>query len=370
MNIYIWQRIVTPHMTGLAQALAHMGVRVTYVAEQFTSPDRVQQGWPVPALQNVALHIMSTPDDARLIASAAPSDSIHICQGIRSNGRIRYAQLELAKRGLKQWVVMETVDDVGMLGVLKRIEYRRLFSCWYKSLEGVLATGYSTPVWVVERGMPSSSVFPFAYFLSQVKSNIVTGSRNNGTRYRFLFVGQFIERKCLDVLIRALGSLHDGRIELAIVGDGPLEASLRTLAVNTLPGQVDWMGCLPMAAVPSAMERADCLVLPSRHDGWGAVISEALMVGTPVLCSDRCGAAGVVKAAGYGGIFRSGDIEGLTAQLRRLVLQGPLPAQVRGALANWALCLNEAAGARYLIRILEFKAGQGSRPVAPWEGAY
>jgi len=313
---------------------------------------------------------MSAPDDARFIASTAPSDSIHICQGIRSNGRVRHAQVELAKRGLRQWVVMETVDDVGMLGVLKRIAYRLLFSCWQKSLQGVLATGYSAPVWVVERGMPSSSVFPFAYFLSQPKLNIVTGSGINRTRYRFLFVGQFIERKCLDLLIRALAGLRDGRFELAIVGDGPLEASLRTLAVNTLPGQVDWIGRLSMAAVPAAMERADCLVLPSRHDGWGAVISEALMVGTPVLCSDRCGAAGVVKATGHGGIFRSGDLEGLTGQLRRLVLQGPLPAQARAELANWAICLNEVAGARYLIRILEFKAGQGPRPVAPWERAY
>jgi hypothetical protein len=55
--------------------------------------------------------------------------------------------------------------------------------------------------------------------------------------------------------------------------------------------------------VPRAMAQADCLVLPSIHDGWGAVASESLMVGTPVVCSDACGVAGVVQASGVGGVF-------------------------------------------------------------------
>ena len=70
-----------------------------------------------------------------------------------------------------------------------------------------------------------------------------------------------------------------------------------------------------MNDIPHLMSSADCLILPSRHDGWGAVVSEALMVGTPVICSDACGSAGVVHASGVGGVFRSGDHCALTAEL-------------------------------------------------------
>ena len=39
------------------------------------------------------------------------------------------------------------------------------------------------------------------------------------------------------------------------------------------------------------------------------------MVGTPVICSDACGSAGVVHASGVGGVFRSSDHCALTAEL-------------------------------------------------------
>ena len=43
-----------------------------------------------------------------------------------------------------------------------------------------------------------------------------------------------------------------------------------------------------------AIEEADLLVLPSRFDGWGAVVNEALGAGTPVLVSDLCGSSYLV----------------------------------------------------------------------------
>ena len=44
MRIYFWQRIISPHMVGLAVELANRGIRVTYVAEFEMSADRARQG--------------------------------------------------------------------------------------------------------------------------------------------------------------------------------------------------------------------------------------------------------------------------------------------------------------------------------------
>lgn len=365
-SIWIWQRIISPHMAGLATALAGKGCAVTYVAETEMTAGRAQQGWSTPDLGSVVLRMAPSDSEARALAQSAPAKSVHICQGIRSNGRVGIAQSVLENRALTQWVVMETVDDAGVQGVLKRLEYTRLFFRWRNSLEGVLATGHTTADWVVARGVPADRVYPFAYFLPSAEYGAVHAARTSGP-FRFLFVGQFIELKRLDALIRALrGFIDRFEFELLVVGSGPLEIQWKEEANAALPGRVRWIGRLPQDKVPAAMDQADCLVLPSRHDGWGAVVSEALMVGVPVICSDACGAAAAVKASGVGGAFRVNDAADLQDHLYRAMQAGPLAPAERRGLARWASCLGASAGADYLLKIIAHRKVVGDRPVPPW----
>src|SRR5690606_26684587 len=164
-------------------------------------------------------------------------------QGIRSNGHIGVAQRVMAKRGLRHWVIMETVDDAGPFRAIKRLEYDRLFFLWRKSIEGVLAIGHSSFHWVSARGFPSRRVYPFAYFLPAQRVANCDAAR--GRAFRFIFVGQFIKLKRLDLLIRALRELV-GRFDfhLWVVGSGPLEATLRAYAESSLPGRIRWVGRL------------------------------------------------------------------------------------------------------------------------------
>jgi hypothetical protein len=363
--IYIWQRIISPHMTGLAAALAATGREVTYVAEEAMCPARAQQGWQRPNCGGARLELAPSAYAVRAVVNDAATDSVHLCQGIRSNGSVGSAQKALARRGLRQWVLMETVEDAGWRGALKRLEYMRLLSLWRSSLQGVLATGWQTPAWVVARGMPENRVFPFAYFLPDNGLGHAA-SAEEGRPYRYAFVGQLIARKRLDLLMSALGGLAARDVELVIIGGGPLEPELRRLAETVCPGRVHWKGPLPMAEVPQELAGADCLVLPSRHDGWGAVVSEALMVGTPAVCSDACGAAEVVFASGVGGVFPSGDRGALGGMLGDMVKRGRLSAGQRRELANWAQALGATAGAKYLLSILDHVNGEGARPSPPW----
>ena len=365
--IYFWQRIVSPHMAGLAAALAGQNCSVVYVAERTMSEDRAQQGWTSPDLGKARLELAPTATAVQALALSAPVDAGHICQGIRSNGLVGVAQRTLAAHRRKQWVVMETVEDAGWRGLLKRLEYRRLFLRWRSRLQGVLATGSHTPSWVVRRGMPADRVFPFAYFLPDAIRPESDHLAKAAGPFRFVFVGQFIERKRLDLLISALATLKRDDVELVVVGSGPLERELQSFAEKTWPGHVRWLGRLPLGEVPQVMAHADCLVLPSRHDGWGAVVSEALMVGTPAICSDACGAAEVVRASGVGGVFRSGDLMSLVQALDAALAAGKPQESDRRALANWARCLGASAGAEYLRAIVQHSQGAGPRPAPPWE---
>ena len=141
---------------------------------------------------------------------------------------------------------------------------------------------------------------------------------------------------------------------------------LRILADRLLPGRVRWLGTLPLTDVPSVLAQVDLLVLPSRHDGWGAVVSEALMLGTPAISSDRCGSAVAVRASGVGGVFPMGNIEVLSQLLETALTRGPVTSSERCVLAEWAKCLGAVQGADYLERILLAHAQNKPLPHAPW----
>ncbi len=353
-------------MAGLAAALVGFGCKVIYVAEQPMSVDRVAQGWALPVLTGVTLVYAATPQDVQAVVDSAPLESIHICQGIRGNGLVSISQRALSQRGLRQWVLMETLDDTGLKGLLRRLEYSRLFLQRRRQVQGILAIGHRTPAWVAARGVQPDCVFPFAYFLPATPSLRTVLQRAPGP-FRFVFVGQLITRKRVDWLINALAEFVNPAFELSIVGVGPEERPLRALAGRLLVDRVRWLGKLPMPEVPGLMAQADCLVLPSLHDGWGAVVSEALMAGTPAICSDACGAAGVVRASGCGGVYSVNDQDELQSLLHNQMVSGVVTEQARRQLATWATSLGADAGGRYLLEILAFKeTGSNSPPVVPW----
>ena len=365
-EIWFWQRIISPHMAGLTDALGRCGFKISYIAEQAMSADRAKQGWAVPVLPYVNLVFIDNRVDVKALVNGAPAGVVHICQGIRANGLVAYAQRLLFAHGADQWVVMETVNDASWSGGLKRAAYSRLFHKHATSLQGVLAVGHSTADWVAERGLTCDKVFPFAYFLPDDRASPAVQQWRRGP-FRFVFIGQLIQRKRVDWLINALASLIDQDFELYIAGTGSVESALRALAAHKLGKAVTWLGPLPLSLVPSVMAQADCLILPSAHDGWGAVASEALMTGTPVICSDACGVAGVVRASGVGGVFPVNDELALAQLLNAQLAQGVVSCETRRQIADWAECLGAAAGAAYLQEILTYKTtGHDARPETPW----
>ncbi|AMN46931.1 hypothetical protein ACG33_07440 [Steroidobacter denitrificans] len=351
-------------MAALATALLARGWAVTYVAERWMSEERERQGWTVPFLGNLRVVLAPDKSAAEALVAGASLQSIHLCQGMRGNGVVQTVQRALRKRRLRQWIVMETVDDQNWKGIIKRLAYRLLFAWSGRCIEGVLAIGYRTRSWVIARGMPESRVYPFAYFLPNTSSpGLASSSRRS--KFRFLYVGQIVQHKGLDLLISALSRLCRDDIELAVVGSGPIESSLCARAESVLPGRVRWIGRLPMPKVVNEMARADCLVLPSRHDGWGAVVSEALITGTPVICSDACGSAEVARASGEGVVFRAHDDQDLCVSLMTMLERWRPDERRRSALMDWARCLDADAGAAYLSKILEHDARIGP-PILPW----
>lgn len=365
LEIWLWQTIVCPLWAGLAASLANRGHRVRIIAMDELSADRRALGWSLPDCGAAEVQVARDPDAARKRAAGAGDHIIHVCQGVRSNRAIADAQAVMRARGARQLALFETIDDAGWRGPLKQLMYRRLFSQILPRMDGLLAIGDLTPRWLAGAGVPPHKIHPFAYFIADSQGAPVAPRPADG-RFRLLFVGQLIERKRLDLLIQAIGSLRRTDIDLEVIGSGEQAEALRALGERVLGPRLIWRGVMPRETVPARMAEADCLVLPSRHDGWGAVVSEALLSGVPAIASDHCGVAGIIRASGHGGIFPVGDLAALAALIDRMAAAGPLPAAEREALARWSRCIGSGAGADYLLAIASELWERGPAAVPPW----
>jgi len=361
--VWFWQRMISPLMSGLAEALARLGHHVVYVPTETLSEDRIRLGWVAPKLNGVKVVYGTSPEDLQQLAASAPPDAMHIVQGIRANGMVSVATETLRSRGIRYWVFFETVEERPLGAYLKRAVYRVLFARYLKGVEGILAVGHSTPDWLRKRGVPKEGIFPFTYFVQAPSTAVL--KRTEGP-FRFLYVGQLIPRKRVDLVLKALQQCNSHSFTLDIVGSGPEERALRALALALPKGRVRFRGAQPIEIVRSLMAQADTLILPSRHDGWGAVVSEALMAGTPVVCSTSCGAAEVAVRSSVGHTFPSGDLASLVQILNTLLHKGPQDLDVRIKVSNWARTLNADSGARYVQALLAHTRDGAPRPSPPW----
>ena len=243
------------------------------------------------------------------------------------------------KRHKRQWLIIETIKDYGFTGFLRKILYRILSFLYDANIEAILAIGWKTPKLLVDVGFNSKKIFPFCYFLTSPK-NIDSNEDKTNLPFRFIFVGSLVSGKNLNLLIKALYRLRNYDFELIVVGDGPRKHVWKKYADDLLPNRTYWKGVVKISEVSKIISNTNCLVLPSKHDGWGAVVSESLISGVPAISSDACGVADVVKASNYGGVFKSGNLNELVDKLR-IVLEKGLNKIEKYHLSKWSKKLHQ-----------------------------
>lgn len=123
--------------------------------------------------------------------------------------------------------------------------------------------------------------------------------------FTFLFVGNKKLSKGLDVLVEAFDRLDLGCKRLIIIGAPGDYSVMETENIIVKPH-------ISKEQLQTEYSLSDVFVLPSRLDGFGQVVLEAMATATPVIVSDRVGAKDAIKHGENGWIFPSGDVGALT----------------------------------------------------------
>jgi glycosyltransferase involved in cell wall biosynthesis len=149
-----------------------------------------------------------------------------------------------------------------------------------------------------------------------------------------LFVGRLVPGKGADILLRALPAILDGQPEatLTLVGGGPERDYLAELARRLkVDARVQFMGPVAHTSLAALYRRASLLVLPSREEGFGLVLAEALGCGCAVVASDLPAIRGLLDDGRAGRLFRAGDAEDLAHAVAELLADGDCRRELAAA---------------------------------------
>jgi glycosyltransferase involved in cell wall biosynthesis len=140
-----------------------------------------------------------------------------------------------------------------------------------------------------------------------------------------LFASKLQQRKrCIDLLeayIRLIAAPGSGPLPyLVIVGEGEERGALEARALASGADGVRFCGFRNQSELPRFFDLASIFVLPSRHEPWGLIVNEVMNAARPIVLSDDVGCQPDLVTDGVEGlVFSVGDVNALTAALRRLL---------------------------------------------------
>lgn len=175
--------------------------------------------------------------------------------------------------------------------------------------------------------------------------------RRQGLPERFvLYQGTLQPRKNVEALVRAYALLRSqGSDDHILVLAGPRGWQYEPIFELTrqlgLEGSVTFPGFVPDDDLPLWYSSATVFAFPSRYEGFGLPLLEAMACGAPVVSSNASSLPEVVGDAGL--LVDPSDVEGLCSALRRVLEDEPLrqalsaAGQARARTFSWRRTASE-----------------------------
>lgn len=129
-------------------------------------------------------------------------------------------------------------------------------------------------------------------------------------KFKIIFIGQLIDRKNILLLTEAFLNLKF-KCELTIVGNGPLYIKIKdkySNFVNNSHKSIKVLGKVENKKIHNLISENHVLVLPSKFDGFGFVVSEAINVNVYTIVSSQVGAKDLITNGKIGSVFKNNSL--------------------------------------------------------------
>ena len=287
------------HLLALLPALADRGFDVVFVGldDPRWDPSDFYGALEVPAIRLRADRPWQLPRALR--ADVVHTHLVHadVLGGIA--GRLRGATLVSTKHN----------DDPFRVGPFRYVE-RGLAAASAR----LVAITDALRRFTIERvGIPASKVETIHYGLDGLPAAWGENAPDDVDGRIVLSIARLARQKGVDVAIRALRDLPDAT--LVVLGEGPERQSLEALARELgLAGRVYLPGRVPDVA--AWLRRASVYVQPSRWEGFGLGVLEAMLAELPVVASNVSSLPEIVVDGETGLLVPPDDPAALAAAVR------------------------------------------------------
>jgi glycosyltransferase involved in cell wall biosynthesis len=366
LPVTVWMNMPSFYQDDLfCQLASKIDLRVVY--DHAMTEDRRRLGWGEVG-QEYHSRVLDRYRKVRHAVRIARSERerIHIINGIWAESAFTAVAFVLGALGVPFAIYSECPDVTVSRSWLKRRTQTSVGRWVARRALAVFAISHLAADYFGSLGFAAGKIYPFGYFRA---SAVPLENVLHVDTVDIVYIGQFIHRKGLDILLRAIRPLleRNSQVRLSLIGTGPEQTSIEAaLRKDGLLGSVELEGAYPSSRIHERLARASLLVLPSRWDGWGLVINEAFAAGVPVIASDRCGGADLIVPGVNGYRFRSENVDDLRACLSSFLTSNR--KQMRAAALRTASTLAIPVVSEYLVTCLEHMCGlRKDKPVPAWE---
>lgn len=295
-NILILYSELMPYTMAMLDCLAENRNDLTLKVYSYGSNKKHSNYKASTEKKNIILRDESQYDDKKLLLELNDTPIALVV-----SGRMEKRYLNLARTAKKLGIKTIGLSDAQYHGNVRQkiavyfsyFFYRRYFNSMF--VPGLYQYEYAKQLGFsslnIRTGLLSADVKLF---------NKIHFERANLDSFKgFLFIGRFIHRKSLDILLEAYqlySSDHPNPNKLILVGQGDLQNTIHASPNIVVHPYLD------QYAIGELMKGVKAFVLPSRFEAWGVVIHEAAAAGIPIITTRETGASTSFVKSGYNGL--------------------------------------------------------------------
>ena len=230
------------------------------------------------------------------------------------------------------WHIADRIILLGESEWLKKRRYKKIIAV-SSLLKREIIQYYNIPdndIFVIPNGVNTEEFSPKIRIL---RDNIRKQYKLTRDDFTIIFVGNEFSRKGLEILIRAIHALK--RINIRVIICGKDNPSKFIDLIKTLRMQNQFIFTGMQNDIRQFYSAADLFVLPTLHEAFGMVITEAMACGLPVIVSRNAGAAEDIISDGIDGLLLANplDVDELAEKIKLLFEDEKLREKL-GKMAN------------------------------------
>lgn len=184
-------------------------------------------------------------------------------------------------------------------------------------------------------------------------------------RVTVLFMGRLVRAKNPETLIRAwmLVERRGVNAQLVLVGDGPLRRALEHYVVSNGLRRVIFAGFVEPTRTTEFYAAADVFVLPSTYETWGAVVTEAMAAGLPVITTRWVGSAvDLVRDGENGYVLETVTPDTVAHAILTLIEQPSLRARMGARSRELVTPWGFSEGTRNFLKAVQYAQHRMGKP--------